>query len=215
MEFNQLERLQEVEAQAAHLEPSEEQLRTWLSTVEQYSIQFLQNIEQAKGYISDFSPSEQIKASAIQEAPTPFADVVAEYHKSAAIVGLNPASGRHLGYIPGGGVITGAIGDYLAALTDLYAGIYFASPGAVRIENSMVEWMAQVFNMPSTTTGTLTSGGSLANLIALVCARDARKVKSKDFDKLVIYTSSQTHHCVDKAIRIAGLADAQQRQIPS
>lgn len=214
MNANELKRLKEVEELAKGLEPTEEQLRTWLTNLGEYSVHFLQNIEKVKGYNSNFDPIERINTSTIQEEPAALADVLADYHETAATIGLNPASGRHLGYIPGGGIITGAIGDYIAALTNLYAGVYFASPGAVRIEHTMIEWLVQVFKMPKSTTGTLTSGGSLANLIALVCARDARNVRSKDFEKLVIYTSSQTHHCVDKAIRIAGLADAQQRQIP-
>ncbi|MBK7225472.1 MAG: hypothetical protein IPH96_08685 [Saprospiraceae bacterium] len=48
--------------------------------------------------------------------------------------GLNPASGGHLGYIPGGGLYSGAIGDFLAAITNQYAGIYCGGPGAVKLK---------------------------------------------------------------------------------
>jgi len=45
--------------------------------------------------------------------------------------GLNVASGRHFGYIPGGGIHSAAIADYLAAVTNRYASVYASSPGAV------------------------------------------------------------------------------------
>ncbi|MEZ4952443.1 MAG: hypothetical protein R2825_02550 [Saprospiraceae bacterium] len=39
--------------------------------------------------------------------------------------GLNPASGGHLGYIPRGGIFPTALGDYLAAVSNEYAGIFY------------------------------------------------------------------------------------------
>ncbi|WP_225987774.1 hypothetical protein [Rufibacter sp. LB8] len=41
--------------------------------------------------------------------------------------GLNPASGG-LGYIPGGGLYYAALGDYLAAVSNRYAGLFYSAP---------------------------------------------------------------------------------------
>ena len=67
---------------------------------------------------------------------------------------------------------------------------------------------------PETSIGNLTSGGSIANLVAIVTAREAYDIKARDFDKSVIYLSNQAHHSIQKAIRIAGLSEAHLRYIP-
>src|SRR3546814_9085588 len=79
-----------------------------------------------------------------------------------------------MAYIPGGGLFHSAIGDFLAAVSNKYSGFASASPGAVRLENTTTEWLANVIGYPAGAAGTLTSGGSIANLTAIVAARDAK-----------------------------------------
>ena len=67
---------------------------------------------------------------------------------------------------------------------------------------------------PKNAAGNLTSGGSIANLVAIVTAREAHNLKARDFENSVIYLSEQVHHSVQKAIRIAGLSEAHLRYIP-
>ena len=102
----------------------------------------------------------------------------------------------------------------MADVTNRFAGIFFASPGAVRMENMLIRWMADVVGYPKSAGGNLASGGSVANLIAITTARDAKKLKSKNFHKAVVYLSKHTHHCIDKSLRIAGLGDVVKRYIP-
>jgi len=76
-------------------------------------------------------------------------------------------------------------------------------------------WMADVIGYdPKACAGNLTSGGSIATLIALVTARESFKLKAKDFDKCVIYVSEEAHNCIDKAIWICGMREAILRKIP-
>lgn len=119
-----------------------------------------------------------------------------------------------MGYIPGGGLYPSALGDYLAAISNKYAGIFFPAPGAVRLENMLLRWMSKLMGFPENATGNLTSGGSISNLIAVVTAREAKGIKAADFHRLVIYLSDQAHHSLQKALRIAGLGEAQLRYIP-
>ena len=121
--------------------------------------------------------------------------------------GIAAASGGHIGYIPGGGIFTSAIADFLAAVTNEYAGLYYASPGAVIIEDEIIKWMKTIFGFPENAVGTLTSGGSIANLIALTAARDKHRIKSERITKSIIYLSPQAHHCINKALKIIGLED--------
>ena len=123
--------------------------------------------------------------------------------------GFATTSPRFMAYIPGGGLFHSGLGDLLAAASNKYAGFASASPGAVRLENATTDWLAQVIGFPATAAGTLTSGGSIANLTAIVAARDARDEDGGG----AIYTSRFAHHCIDKALHIAGRGRAPRRQI--
>ena len=87
--------------------------------------------------------------------------------------GGNPASAGHLAYIPGGGIYHSALGDYLAAVSNKYAGIFFTGPGPVRMENLLLRWVADLVGYPAAAGGNIASGGSIANLAAIATARDA------------------------------------------
>ena len=128
--------------------------------------------------------------------------------------GISPASAGHLGYIPGSGIFHSALGDYLADITNRYAGVFFASPGAVRMEHMLTRWMASVVGFPASAAGNLTSGGSIANLIGVVTARDAKQVTTREIHRSVIYLTGHAHHSIDKAIRIAGLGECVIRHVP-
>ena len=123
--------------------------------------------------------------------------------------GFATTSPRFMAYIPGGGLFHAGLGDLLAAASNKYSGFASASPGAVRLENVTTDWLAQVIGFPDTAAGTLTSGGSIANLTAIVAARDARDADGGG----AVYTSRFAHHCVDKALHIAGRGRAPRRQI--
>lgn len=150
----------------------------------------------------------------IPEEPTSLDTVMSLVEREIDGPGLQPASGGHLGYIAGGGIYPGALGDYLAAVTNRYAGVHYAGPGAVHVENLLLRWMCGLVGYPASALGTLTSGGSIANLVGIVAARDAKGVRARDVERSVIYLTDQTHHCVKKAVAIAGLAEAPLRAIP-
>ena len=124
--------------------------------------------------------------------------------------GITTASPRFMGYIPGGGLIHSAVGDFLAAASNKYSGFASAAPGAARLENAAVAWLAGVVGFPEGSAGTLTSGGSMANLTAIVAAREARDSAGGGS----VYMSASAHHCIDKGLRIADRAKAPRRLIP-
>jgi len=123
--------------------------------------------------------------------------------------GITTTSPRFMGYIPGGGLFHSALGDLLAAASNKYSGFAPAAPGAVRIENACTAWLASVIGYPSTAAGTLTSGGSMANLTAIVAARDARDADGGG----AVYLTRFAHHCIDKALNIAGRGRSPRRLI--
>ncbi len=129
-------------------------------------------------------------------------------------MGINTTSGRFLGYVPGGGLFYSGLGDWLAAATNRYAGVFFASPGAVQIENLLLRWMADLIAYPDSATGYLAAGGSMANLTAIVTAREKFGLEGEAIRSAVVYLTDHAHHSITKALHLAGLARCIQRRIP-
>ncbi|HEY7006980.1 MAG TPA: aminotransferase class V-fold PLP-dependent enzyme [Sphingomicrobium sp.] len=123
--------------------------------------------------------------------------------------GFATTSPRFMAYIPGGGLPYSALGDLLAAASNKYSGFASASPGAVRIENACAAWLASVIGYPNEAAGTLTSGGSMANLTAVVAAREARDAEGGG----AVYVTRFAHYCIDKALHIAGRGRSPKRLI--
>lgn len=201
------EKLRELETTSRLLEPTAVERSDVRNKIIDYSEDFLNTIESVNAFILSNDKGIGLLDSPISETGIGIDETISLIRENVDTPGLNPASGGHLGYIPGGGIYYSALGDYLADVFNRYAGIFFASPGAVRMENMLIRWMNDLVGYPVSATGNLTSGGSLANLIAIVTARDAKAVKAANIESSVIYLSEQAHHSIDKAIRIAGLGE--------
>jgi len=186
------------------LEPNENQRNEYISKVNLYANQFINSLDNAKAFSSE---REAPNAFTIDNEKMKMEAVLKLYDEEVACKGINAASGGHLGYIPGGGIYTSALADYLVDITNAYTGMYFSCPGGVTIEHELLNWMKNIFGFPKSAIGNLTSGGSIATLIALTAARDKHAIKSNNILNSVIYVSPQVHHCINKAIRIIGLED--------
>ncbi|MGB2752122.1 MAG: aminotransferase class V-fold PLP-dependent enzyme [Pyrinomonadaceae bacterium] len=208
------DRLLELERSSRLLEPDSNEREVARSGVLAYSEDFLDNIESLNAYNVSDDKGIGLLDSPITETGIGIDEAISLIRDNVDTPGLNPASGGHLAYIPGGGIYYSALGDYLADVFNRYAGVFYASPGAVRMENMLIRWMSEVVGYPETAVGNLTSGGSIANLIAIVTARDAKQIKADSITRSVIYLSEQAHHSVDKAIRIAGLGECIVRHLP-
>lgn len=198
----ELSRLEELYRQ---LDPNASERTSVRGKVINYSEEFLVGLETLKTYNAESNTGAGLLESPITEEPAGIDKLIELLRENVDSPALNPASGGHLGYIPGGGLYYSALGDYLADVFNRYAGLFSAGPGAVRMENMLIRWMADIVGFPPDSAGNLTSGGSLANLVAIVTARDARKVRATNLSNSVVYVSEQHHHSMDKALRIAGL----------
>ncbi|MEJ7732269.1 MAG: aminotransferase class I/II-fold pyridoxal phosphate-dependent enzyme [Polyangiaceae bacterium] len=126
---------------------------------------------------------------------------------------LNTASPGYLAYIPGGGIFHAAVADLIANATNRYVGVWQAAPLLTEIEANVIRWFASMLGLPDTAGGVLTTGGSLANLFAVIAARRLRL--PEDFSRGVAYTSDQAHHSVLRAAVLAGVPAGQVREIES
>lgn len=137
-------------------------------------------------------------------------DEVMDLLGAALEPGFDSAGSGFLSYIPSGALPVAGLAAYVGAATNRYTGANHAAPGAVALEQGVIDWMVELFGMPSTAGGVLFSGGSIANLTATVAARSRF---GEDFSLGVVYTSDRAHHSVEKAARIAGIATGRVRAI--
>ncbi|MCB0409121.1 MAG: aminotransferase class V-fold PLP-dependent enzyme [Flavobacteriales bacterium] len=193
-----------LEESSSLLEVSNQDQEKLLHETKEFTQQFINDLPHLKAFKSNSVKKEKLQ---IDEQPILFSDILKVYKEEVVDNGIIAASEGHLGYIPGGGIYSAAIADFIAAVTNEYAGVYYASPGAVSIENEVLDWLIKIFGFPKTTVGNLTSGGSIANLIALTSARDYHNIKNEIITKSVVYLSPQSHHCINKAFKILGLED--------
>jgi aromatic-L-amino-acid decarboxylase len=116
-----------------------------------------------------------------------------------------------LGWVHGGGTPVGMVAEMLAA--GLNANLGGRDHIPIEVERQIVRWMSRLFGFPESATGLVVSGTSMANLIAIVVARDARKV-GQNSQKLIAYASSAAHGCIGKAMEICGIGSSALRRIP-
>ncbi|MBS1928084.1 MAG: aminotransferase class V-fold PLP-dependent enzyme [Chitinophagaceae bacterium] len=199
-----IKQIRDLEEISAQLEIDIVHRKELLSSLGEYTNQFIESLPTALSFIDKDVNKGNLK---ISNQPGNIAEILKVFNQEVAESGIKAASGGHVGYIPGGGIYAAALGDFLAAVSNEYAGVAYASPGAVAIENEVLNWLKEVFSFPKSAVGNLASGGSVSNLIALTAARDKFGVKNEKVTKSVIYLSTQAHHCIQKSLRIIGLED--------
>ena len=117
----------------------------------------------------------------------------------------------YLAYIPGGGLYTAALADFIADTTNRFTGIWQSAPVLVQLEANALDWLRDWMGFPGSTRGVFTTGGSMATFNAILCARE--RLLGADIRRGVLYTSDQAHHSVLKAARMAGIMPDRVRAI--
>jgi aromatic-L-amino-acid decarboxylase len=210
-----LDRIRQLERDARPLEPGVTRRRQLRRAVVASSERFLEQIETVKAYEETADRGLGLLSAPISEGGIALEAAIDLLEEHVVRPGANPASGGHLAYIPGGGIYHAALGDYLAAVSNKYAGIFFTGPGPVRMENMLIRWVADLVGYPAAAGGNLASGGSLASLAVIATARDAHGLKSAEYARAVVYLTNQAHHCLEKSLRLAGMGEAQVRHVPT
>ena len=135
-----------------------------------------------------------------------FESLIATLEKSVFPYHAREPHPGFLAYVPSCPTFPALLGDWLATGYNFFAGVWPVAAGPNQIEMVVLEWFRQWMGMPEGSSGLLTSGGSGANLTALVAARHAAVEKGSDIRKLIVYASGQVHSSVVRAAWIAGIS---------
>ncbi len=176
-------------------------------------IGFLSGVAEAPA--ASYDGADAVVSSLREPAPEygePFDRVLAAVSRAASI-GHETAGPGFLAFIPGGGLFASSLADLLADTFNRFVNMWQPAPGFAQIEATAVRWMQDLFDHPASARGVLTTGGSMANLAAIVTARKA--LLPEAFLDGVLYTSEQAHASVPKAASIAGFPRESIRAVPT
>ena len=127
---------------------------------------------------------------------------------------------RYWMWYMGSSNFSGAVGDFLAAI--LGSNLGGGNHAAAEMDRQVVDWCKQMVGFPEEASGTLVSGGSMANLIGLNIARNVHAgedIRGKGLQgirrPLVFYASDQVHGCHQKSLECLGLGASALRKLPS
>ena len=118
----------------------------------------------------------------------------------------------YLAFIPSFTTWPAALAELTAAAANPYCGAWMESAGATQVELEVIDWFRTWLGLPAGTAGVLVSGGSAANLNALLVAREAAGGPSADS---VLYVSDQAHSSLARTARAMGLRPHQVRVLPT
>jgi len=147
---------------------------------------------------------------ALPTQPTPLAQVHEEFMSSILPFAARNAHPGFLGWVQGGGTAVGMLAEMLAA--GLNANVGGRDQIPLEVEHQVTDWMRTVFNFPPAASGLFVTGTSMANLVAVLIARDARlgpDVRRRGVagcaQKLTAYASIAAHGSIARALDFAGL----------
>jgi aromatic-L-amino-acid decarboxylase len=195
------------------LEPSSADFRAMASAVTEELVRFVEDLPDSLA--ADVEDVEALSAELREpapEGPSPFEPLLRTVMAGAAKA-FNTTGQGYLAYIPGGGLVSAAVADFLACGINRYTGLWNPAPVLVELEWTAVRWLCDLFGYPPRARGILTTGGSVSNLAAVVTARHA--LLPEDFLAGTLYASDQVHASVTKAAYIAGFPAGNVRSIAS
>jgi glutamate/tyrosine decarboxylase-like PLP-dependent enzyme len=118
---------------------------------------------------------------------------------------------RFFAFIPSSPTWPSVLGDMIATGFNVFQGTWLESSGPSQLELVVMDWFREWLGFPEEGGGLLTSGGSSANLGALVTAREWAANPAEP----VLYVSDQGHSSLERAARIVGIRQENVRKVPT
>jgi glutamate/tyrosine decarboxylase-like PLP-dependent enzyme len=158
------------------------------------------------------------------EVGRPAAAVVDEFRERVAPMTFNAQHPGAFSYFTPPPLVMSIGGEMLAQWLHQGVDVWHAGPVGAFVEEEVVSWLRALVGFDDASWGTLTSGGVMANLMALAVARDThlRALRGLDhpprgaeLDGVRVYASDQTHFSVERGLDVLGFSEDTLRVIAS
>ncbi len=197
-----------------HSHPSFEELERAGQLVQAWALEHYRTLpEQRVGSVATPDELQRRIDHPPPESGSPFADVLERFKNDVIPFAFRTNHPRFLAFVPGAPSFPSVLGDWLASAVNFFCGVWLEASGPTQVELTVLNWFKSWIGYPGQSRGILTSGGSEANLTALVVARE--RVPFAQRDKIVLYVSEQRHWSMDRAAKVIGLRPDQIRPVPA
>jgi len=189
-------------------------------------VEYMQGLEGRRVY-GPLSPAgmDAMFEEGFPEDGVPFADLVRDCRTRVFPNTMAIGSRRYFGMMNPAPLPVAVFSEALCAAMNQNTASWRHAPSGTAIEKRVVRWLCDLFGLPESSFGTMTDGGSLANITGLKLAinralgRDLSQVDNlvgpgSEIANLTFYVSSQAHYSFDKAVDLLGLGRGQLRKIP-
>ncbi len=194
------------------LEPGPDEMRELMGAATDFAVRFISSLSDAPAGDTQgaFDLAKRLSES-LPPSTAAFPELL-EIIETGAMKSFNTTGPGYLAYIPGGGLFAAAVADFVACIVNRFVNLAAPAPGLVQLEYNVIRWFCDLFDLPETSMGILTSGGSISNLSAIVAARVDRL--GEEIAGGTVYVSDQVHRSVTRAALLAGLRQAHVRSVP-
>ncbi len=155
------------------------------------------------------------------EQPEPMDRIFADFEAIVPDAMTHWQHPRFFAYFPANAAPASMLAEQLANAIAAQCMLWQTSPAATEIEQVMIDWLRQALGLAGHFTGTIHDSATTCTLSAMLTMRERALDWSGLQDglsggpRLRIYASAQTHSSIDKAVRIAGIGQANLVKVPT
>ncbi len=154
----------------------------------------------------------------LPKLPQDAAEVYGEFFTQVLPFNNNNTHPRFWAWVQGGGTPFGMLADMLAS--GMNPNVSLGDHMPMHVESQVIEWSKKMMGFPDSASGLLVSGASIANITALIVARNHfnKDIKKKGLRavpaQMIVYGSAETHNCVAKGVEVIGIGSDNFRKVP-
>ena len=183
------------------------------------AIDYLRDIRQKPVWKATPEATKEKLRTALPQAPEPLDRLWSSFAQDILPYGTGNIHPRFFGWVHGSGNVAGVLGEMLAAFMNCNVG--GRDHVAIYVERQVIDWCKEIFAYPASSSGILTSGTSMATVIAVAVARFAKAGAEVRRDGMAVaarpltaYASSEAHGSIAKAFGLLGWGEAALRRVP-
>ena len=160
----------------------------------------------------------------LQAHSIPAREILAELDSFGSPASVVSTHGRYFGFVNGGTLPAAAGAAILAGAWDNNSGSNVSAPAAAVLDEIAGQWIVDALGLPSTAVASFCAGATVANLTAIIAARDAVLARAgwdvgerglAGAPALRIIIGDEAHTSTPKVLRLAGFGEAQIERVPT
>jgi glutamate/tyrosine decarboxylase-like PLP-dependent enzyme len=177
-----------------------------------------------RAFYGSAADGSALEPAAAPDGPTPSAELIAEFATRLAPHSLNAYHPRALSYFTPPALLMSIVGELLAQVLNQGVDVWHAGPSGAFVEEEVGRWLCSLVGLGPASFAVLTSGGVMANFMALTVARDVHLARllglstpprGGQLEGVRVYASDQAHFSISRALDELGFPAATLHVVPA